>query len=160
MVFGEASRGSSAKETRLASLNDRAPQGSFDKVYLFNLTNTFSAAAAAVTIALTFDNLDIYSIANASLRLFKNEGSLGSFADDGVALGSFTFGTTSTSQLFGNLTSGNYYYRLQGNANGLSGGAFTLASSVTPVPEPGTYALLFAGLGVVGFVARRRRPQQ
>jgi hypothetical protein len=29
--------------------------------------------------------------------------------------------------------------------------------SITPVPEPETYALLLAGLGVVGFVARRRR---
>ena len=32
-------------------------------------------------------------------------------------------------------------------------------SSVTAVPEPGTYALLVAGLGVVGFAARRRRAQ-
>ncbi len=29
--------------------------------------------------------------------------------------------------------------------------------SVTPVPEPETYALMLAGLGVVGFMARRRR---
>ena len=29
--------------------------------------------------------------------------------------------------------------------------------SITPVPEPETYALLLAGLGAVGFVARRRR---
>lgn len=27
---------------------------------------------------------------------------------------------------------------------------------VTPVPEPGTWAMLFAGLGLVGFAARRR----
>jgi PEP-CTERM motif len=32
----------------------------------------------------------------------------------------------------------------------------TTAFSVTPIPEPGTYAMLLAGLGVVAFVARRR----
>ena len=34
----------------------------------------------------------------------------------------------------------------------------TWGGTVAVVPEPGTYALLLAGLGVVGFVARRRRP--
>ena len=32
-----------------------------------------------------------------------------------------------------------------------------LDSSVTAVPEPETYALMLAGLGIIGFVARRRR---
>lgn len=36
--------------------------------------------------------------------------------------------------------------------------AFETANySITPVPEPETYALMLAGLGVMGFVARRRR---
>lgn len=33
-----------------------------------------------------------------------------------------------------------------------------ISLTVTPVPEPGAVALMLAGLGVVGFVARRRKP--
>ena len=36
------------------------------------------------------------------------------------------------------------------------GGSFN-ASTVSAVPEPETYAMLLAGLGVVGFMARRRK---
>ncbi|MBN8505071.1 MAG: PEP-CTERM sorting domain-containing protein [Burkholderiales bacterium] len=42
-----------------------------------------------------------------------------------------------------------------GNDHGLAIDNFSL--SVTAVPEPGTYALMLAGLGAVGFLARRRR---
>ena len=34
---------------------------------------------------------------------------------------------------------------------------FVIGINVAPVPEPQTYALLLAGLGVIGFVARRRQ---
>ncbi len=34
-----------------------------------------------------------------------------------------------------------------------------VASTIAPVPEPETYALMLAGLGVLGFAARRRRGQ-
>ena len=36
------------------------------------------------------------------------------------------------------------------------GGSINFASAV---PEPGSYAMLLAGMGVIGFVARRRRPR-
>jgi hypothetical protein len=56
-----------------------------------------------------------------------------------------TNGTLITSLSFDNVPSSN---------------AFETANySITPVPEPGTYSLLLAGLGVMGFFATRRRPK-
>ena len=54
-----------------------------------------------------------------------------------------------------NLATGNA--ALRGNYNGtLNGLAFTTA----PVPEPETYALMLAGLAVVGYVGRRRQAKK
>jgi hypothetical protein len=39
-------------------------------------------------------------------------------------------------------------------------GSVTAVSTVTAVPEPETYAMLLAGLGLIGTVARRRNRQQ
>ena len=40
-------------------------------------------------------------------------------------------------------------------------GVFTISGRVlNPVPEPETYALMLAGLGVVGFMARRRKQER
>jgi len=63
----------------------------------------------------------------------------------------FSAGTHS----FGALLAGDYFYTVE--ATGAAGGGYTLGSYIVPVPEPGTYALLLAGLGVVAFVARRRK---
>ncbi len=45
-----------------------------------------------------------------------------------------------------------------GTANALSH-ATLYGGTVTAVPEPETYAMMLAGLGVVGYMARRRRQQ-
>lgn len=37
-------------------------------------------------------------------------------------------------------------------------GAGEIRGFLAPVPEPGTYALMLAGLGVLGWVAKRRQP--
>jgi hypothetical protein len=53
------------------------------------------------------------------------------------------------------LAAGSYFYGVSGT--GTAVGSYTLTSTVVAVPEPETYALLAAGLGIVGFVASRRR---
>jgi hypothetical protein len=35
---------------------------------------------------------------------------------------------------------------------------YNLGGTINPIPEPETYALMLAGLGAMGFVARRRKP--
>jgi hypothetical protein len=51
------------------------------------------------------------------------------------------------------LTASNFYVNI--HTNEFPGGA--LRGQLAPVPEPETYALMLAGLGVVGWTARRRR---
>jgi PEP-CTERM motif len=55
----------------------------------------------------------------------------------------------------GLLGAGAYNLTISGNAG--VGGSYGGNVVLTPVPEPETYALMFAGLGIVGFVAARRR---
>jgi hypothetical protein len=56
------------------------------------------------------------------------------------------------------LSTGSYFYKVEGNvAQGAFAGLYTITSTLAPVPEPETYAMLLAGLGAVGFMARRRK---
>ncbi|MDT8999653.1 FxDxF family PEP-CTERM protein [Paucibacter sp. APW11] len=48
-------------------------------------------------------------------------------------------------------------YKLEVWGSATTGAQYGGSLSVSMVPEPETYAMLLAGLGVVGFVARRRR---
>jgi hypothetical protein len=51
---------------------------------------------------------------------------------------------------------GKYYLAFSNEVSGTTTAFITL----TPVPEPQTYAMLLAGLGLVGWIARRRKGQE
>lgn len=52
---------------------------------------------------------------------------------------------------------GNYYLQVSGKMVSGTGGSFGGTVMLAPVPEPETYGMMLAGLGVVGFLARRRK---
>lgn len=52
------------------------------------------------------------------------------------------------------LSAGSYMLDFSGNAK--DDGAVSLTATVAPVPEPASYAMFLAGIGVIAAVARRR----
>lgn len=66
---------------------------------------------------------------------------------------------------YASLAAGTYQILVSGQLSGTSvmpgsaivGAEFTTSLAVSPAPEPATYAMMLAGVGALGFVARRRR---
>lgn len=55
------------------------------------------------------------------------------------------------------LLAGSYYFKVGGNVVSNTGGAFAANGHiVSAVPEPDSYALMLTGLGLIGWVGRRR----
>jgi hypothetical protein len=74
-------------------------------------------------------------------------------APSAVSLTSDSNGIFSFAQTVSGLTSGpTYWFRISGTTTGAQ---YTI--NLAPVPEPETYAMLLAGLGLMGVIARRRK---
>ena len=56
-----------------------------------------------------------------------------------------------------NLAAGDYYILASGNLVSDTSASFGGAVMMAPVPEPETYGMMLAGLGVLGVLARRRK---
>ena len=111
----------------------------FDK-YMF----TLGAASTVDSSISTFGAL----IAPATYSIWN--------ADSTATAYSWNFGGAPTVHS-ASLAAGSYYYAVFGTTSGFAAYSISSAAVATPVPEPETYAMLLAGLGIVGFVARRRR---
>jgi len=56
---------------------------------------------------------------------------------------------------YGSLSIGSYYLKVSGTG-GANGGMYTFSAATVPVPEVETWAMLLAGLGLVGLQLRRK----
>jgi hypothetical protein len=70
----------------------------------------------------------------------------------------FRLAQVGTTAANGGTTSGAGTFRIAEYANGANTTNLQLNGTVAVVPEAGNHALMLAGLGLVGFMARRRKP--
>lgn len=132
--------------------------GSFVYDFFFSASVPYIGSVTASDLPTVIQGTQKYNINGLTLSLFQDGGMIGVKDAGDVYLGSFGTGDYVSAQTPGAFTPGTYYFEVTGTGAGTSGGRFAYtASAVSAVPEPETYALLLAGLGLVGFVASRRR---
>lgn len=110
----------------------------------------FTAPAPAATVsgaAISVNLTPYWNIEGILIELYDA-------ADILIATGATGVGTSITDAA---VTGGmDYYFKVTGDVTGAPNGFYTF-TAVAAVPEPGTYAMLMAGLGVVGLLVMRRR---
>lgn len=131
--------------------------GSFTDTFSFSLSQLSDTVSSAVSLFLPGINgaPASYNISNATLSLFSDPGGDG-LAGSNTSLASVSFGSANGVLAVNNVAAGSYFWKLTGTADGTRGGVYLYASDTAPVPEPGTYAMMLAGLGLLGFIAKRR----
>jgi len=123
--------------------------GSFTDTFTFSVASgSLYSTANVLMVANTVPKAtNPYSsdISNLSYSVYEGTEKLGTYS-----AGLTTFETS--------LSAGSYSILVTGTADGTHGGTYGLdLTTATPMPEPSTYAMMLGGLGLVGFIARRRR---
>jgi hypothetical protein len=138
------------------SFSSIATGSTFSDSYTFTISSGFDSSASLTSTYLNSSTVHDLQITGYTLTQYDAATNTYGTSYAGV---NTTTGTTDTWTLAANgLSSGTYVLAVDGKVIGNAGGSYAgdLAISVSPVPEPATYGMLMAGLGLMGFVARRK----
>jgi hypothetical protein len=127
--------------------------GSFQDTINFSITGASTLSGAANNLVLSFGSFSALDIAGLTVNVWNNIHPNGT-----INFGSFAGNNQTYS--FSLPSAGDYHVDITGVANGTFGGTYGITLSAAPVPEPETFAMLLAGLGLVGTIARRRKTAQ
>lgn len=118
-----------------------------------NLNAIISSFSSSATTGLDFTSLSLFGVGTggAADKLLASGSAIQSGGIDVWTL-------TSTSSL----VTGNYYLQVSGNMVSNTAASFggAMIMMAAPVPEPETYGMMLGGLGVLGFLARRRKQRE
>lgn len=142
------------------SFNGSNNGNTFVDKYLFSLSGTYDSAASVTSSFLKSGTIKDLLITDFSIVQYDplSKSILHTYAGDNVTTGNADhWELTATG-----LQSGSYYLQVGGTVLGNGGGSYgsDLTVSISAVPEPETYGMLLAGMGILGFVARRKKAQQ
>jgi hypothetical protein len=120
----------------------------FTDLYNFTVAGAPTAAGTGVTVNLDLGSLSFH-ISNLKLDLFSGSTWLA---------GDLVTGSTDTDVSVSSvLSAGSYTFKVRGFADGLNTNQGIYTFSAAAVPEAGTYSMMLAGLGLIGFMVLRRR---
>ena len=124
-----------------------------------NAGNTFTDKFAFTTSVSGMLSGDLTSLSGTALNglditdfSLYNAGGLvlaGTSLSTGM-IDQWTFGSNT-------LAAGDYWVQVSGSVLSNAAGRYYANIALAPVPEPATYGMLLGGLGLLGFMARRRR---
>lgn len=129
-------------------------QGSFADTFAFHFDAAgYASGDAYKYVTVRGGNIIKGDINSFSFALYQGVVGSGTLLVSGVA------GINQFAIAQQKLAAGDYYFQVAGSGTGVIGynyGHYDGTITLAPVPEPETYAMLLAGLGVMGAVARRR----
>ena len=129
------------------------PGGSFEEYANFTASGATPGAAVAFSLTTIFGGIANPEILGLTIELWD---SVHPFGSGLIAI----FPGNNVPASFLLTSGGTYHFDISGTFGpSATTGQYSLLMAATPVPEPETYAMMLAGLGLMGFVARRRRQQ-
>ncbi len=131
--------------------------GFFTDLVKFSLPANGGSGYSVKDIPFSIPKGDSFSISFASIALYSNPDGIDSNDDDRSLFVAAAVNPSTITLNVGPLAAGNYYLLVNGATTGSAGGVYSGGISVSPVPEPETYGLFLAGLGLLGTIMTRRR---
>ncbi len=128
--------------TGVTQFGPNAVNGTFSDTIDFTIAGASNLAAGVGALNFSLGSTPYFGINNLNLTLYNSHN---------VDLGS------GASVSLNDLSGGSYYAVITGKTYGVAGGEYGGAISISAVPEASTLAMMLAGLGLLGYVASRRK---